>query len=209
MRLSKIKMLRQLFSYQAFKTARWNAHKNIRKLFPEQKHIIKFAFEVAGRAYYCFDDIFAQPYERGLMAIAIYEEAKTKCSREYLLKHVEAVSNILQAKQIDIFKIHALNEQMKDRLNLSCDVDLLYKLASVIYFDKNENPCLYEAEYCAKKIEYWKQHKGVADFFLQKPVAELIPFLQSSDIDLSTYSVLNRELNEVHLERLKALGSKS
>jgi hypothetical protein len=202
-------MLRQLLSYRAFKTARWNAHRNIKKLFPEQKHIIKFAFEVAGRAYYCFDDVFAQPYERGLMAIVVYEEAKAKISRDYLQKHVEAISNILQAKQIDIYKIHQLNEQMKDRLNLSCDVDLLYKLASVIYFDKNENPCLYEADYCAKKVAYWRQHKGVADFFLQKPVAELIPFLRSSDTDLEAYSALSRELNEVHLERLRALGSKS
>ncbi len=199
--------IKSFFSYKQFKTAWWNAQ--IKKHFPDQKHVIEHAFTVAGCDYYHFNDVFSLPYERGLMAIAIYEETRMKCSREYLLQHVEKVSEILHEKSIDIFKINQLNEQMKQRLSMSFDVDLLYKLASVVFFDAKENPCIYDADYNLKKIEFWKQHKGVTDFFLQKPVTELIPFLQNSDFDLESYSKLNQELNKIHSERLQVSNSKN
>jgi len=125
-----------------------------------------------------------------------------RCSREYLEKHVAAVRKLLHEPKIDIFKVNQLNEQMGERLNLVLDIDLLYKLASVVYFDKHENPYVYEADYCKKKIEHWKAHKGVADFFLQKPITELIPFLQSQNLDLDAYSLLNEQLNRIHWDNL-------
>lgn len=182
--------------------------KDPKKVFPYQKHIIEPAFEIAGVQYYRHADVFNIPCERGLMALAIYEESRMRCSREYLEKHVEVVRELLRAKSIDIFKINQLNEQMAERLNLVIDTDLMYKLASIVYFDSKENPAIYEAEYCAKKIEFWKSHKGTADFFLQKPLKELIPYLESVDFDLNEYSKVQTELNRLHLERLSAFASK-
>jgi hypothetical protein len=208
LKINKMNMIKKLKEwYQNFNTAKWNTL--CKKYFPEQKHVIEFAFEVAGVKYFRFNDVFTLPYERGLMSIAIYEETRMKCSREYLMEHCSAVSEILRnPKTVDIFRINELNEQMKSRLELTMDVDLLYKLASVAFFDKNENPVLYDAEYNVKKIAFWKKHKGVADFFLQKPVAELMPFIRNSNIDLDAYSVLNEKLNELHLGRIRDLNSK-
>ena len=194
---------------QKIRTWRHNRTKDVKRLFPGQKHIIEPAFEIAGIQYFRFNDVFQIPYERGLMALAIYEETRMKCSREYLTKHVEICREILHSPKVDIFKINQLNEQLNERLTLILDTDLLYKLASIVYFDSKENPVLYEADYCAKKIEIWKQHKGVADFFLQKPLLELIPYLENVDFDLATYSQINKELNDLHLERLQACSSKS
>jgi hypothetical protein len=182
---------------QKIRTFRHN-RRDPKRVFPGQKHVIVPAFELAGVEYYQFDDVFNLPYERGLTALAFYEETRMRCSREYLEKHVEVVRNVLRSNKIDIFKINQLNEQMSERLKLSLDVDLLYKLASIVFFDKNENPVLYDAEYCRKKIDFWKKHKGVSDFFLQKPVTELIPFLQNVNFDLDTYSRMNTELNRIH-----------
>ena len=194
--------------YQEFNTARWNAGL-CKKYFPDHKHIIEFAFEVAGVKYFRFNDVFNLPYERGLTSIAVYEETRMRCSKEYLTEHCNAISEILRdPKKVDIFRINELNEQMKDRLNLAMDVDLLYKLASIVFFDKKENPVLYDAEYNLKKIDFWKKHKGVASFFLQTPVVELIPFIQNSDFDLDSYSALNQKLNEAHSERIRLLNSK-
>ena len=181
----------------------WNHNrKDPKKVFPRQKYIIKEAFSIAGVEYYQFDDVFNLPYERGLAALAIYEETRMRCSREYLEKHVDTIWKILNSEKINLFSINQLNEQMSERLNLALDVDLLYRLSSVVFFDKNENPVAYEPEYCAKKIEFWKKHKGVADFFLQKPLLELMPFLQNVDFDLNTYSQMNQELNKIHSDRL-------
>lgn len=191
----------------AIKT-RWNNRfRNPKRLFPTQKHIIKYAFSVAGVDYFQFDDVFNLPYERGLAALAIYEETRTRCSREYLTKHVEALRSLLHAKEIDIFRINQLNEQMNERLNLTFDTDLLYKLASVVFFDKNESPVLYEPEYCEKKIDFWRKNRGVADFFLQKPLQELIPFLRSVNFDLNEYSALNTQLNKIHSDNLSSCCS--
>jgi len=195
--------------FQKIRTWRHNRTADVKRQFPGQKHIIEPAFEIAGIQYFRFNDVFQIPYERGLMALAIYEETRMKCSKEYLTKHVEICRELLRSTKVDIFKINQLNEQLNERLTLILDTDLLYKLASIVYFDSKENPALYEADYCAKKIELWKKHKGVADFFLQKPLLELIPYLENVDFDLEKYSQINKELNELHLERLQAYNSKS
>jgi hypothetical protein len=182
--------------------------RDVKSVFPEQKHIIEWAFNVGGTDYFQFADVFSLPYERGLMAVAVYNEIDMRCSRNYLMKHTETISDLLKQQEIDIFKINTLNEQMKQRLQLVTDVDLLYKIASVVFFDKNENPALYEPDYCKKKIAHWKEHRGVADFFLQKPLMELIPYLQNVEVDLDTFSRLNEDLNELHLERFRMFSSK-
>ena len=179
-----------------------NNFKNWKTKFPDSRHIIEFAFEINGKKYYRFSDIFNMSIERGLNAIMFYEESRMKCSLEYLNKHVQAVREILHSNKIDIFRIHQLNEQMSERLNFSLDVELLYKLSSAVYFDENENPSLYDAEYCKTKIEFWKNNKEVADFFLQQPLTELLPYLQSVDFNLNEYSMANMELNRIHSERL-------
>lgn len=175
---------------------------NWKSKFPNVNHIIEEAFEVGGVKYYQFADIFSLPYERGLFALMIYEETRMKCTLEYLTKHVNVIREVLRSDKIDIFRINQLNEQLNDRLNLTIDVDLLYKLSSVVFFDETENPILYDQSYCDKKITHWKEHKGVADFFLQKPIRELIPFLDNVGFNLDTYSQMNQELNKIHLEKL-------
>lgn len=178
-------------------------------VFPNQKHIIEFAFEIGGVKYYQFSDVFNLPYERGLMALAVYEEVRMKCTREYLEMHVAACRKLLHNAKIDIFKLNALNEQMADRLNMVFDTDLLYKLASVVFFDKKENPAIYEPDYCGKKIAFWREHKDVAAFFLQKPLMELIPFLKDVDFDLQSYSEAVVETNRLHSAILRASTSKN
>lgn len=179
--------------------------RNAKKHFPNAEHTIEFAFRSGGVDYYQFADVFSLPYERGLMAVAVYNELDMRCSRDYLLLHTEAMTELLNSKEINIYRINELNEQMKQRLNLVTDVELLYKLASVVFFDKNENPARYEGEYAEKKIERWRKDKSLTDFFLQKPLRELIPFLENVNLDLDMYSVVNKELNEIHLERIRML----
>jgi len=179
-----------------------------KNIFPKSEHIIEWAFNVGSTDYYTYADIFSLPYERGLMAVAVYNELDMRIGRDYMEKHTAAMDELLSSNTIDIFKIKVLNEQIKQRMALVTDIDLLYKIASVVFFDKNENPAIYEADYCAKKIKLWKESRGVKDFFMQKPMLELIPYLANVDVDLDTYSVLNYALNELHLDKIRLLVSK-
>jgi hypothetical protein len=154
--------------------------KKIRKTFPHRTRVIEHAFSIAGTDYFRFDDLFNLPYERGMTAFDIYEESRMRCTREYLEKHVEILRGLSTSEKPDVFKINKLNELLEKNIRFDLSEELLYKIASVVFFDKNENPELYDEEYCRKKIEFWKKHKGVSEYFRQKSLRELIPFLKSA-----------------------------
>ena len=173
----------------------------------QEKYRIEYAFTCGGTKYYRFADISNLPYERGLMAVNIYNEVEMRCSRQFLVRYADTIDQLLHEQKIDIFKIQKLNSILKQRLTMAVDTELLYKLASVCFFDKSENPAVYEPEYAAKKIAKWRKDKGVRDFFMQKPLLELMPYLQNVDTDLDTYSAMCEELNKIHSECLRLAGS--
>lgn len=162
----------------------------------KEKYRIEYAFTCAGRKYYRFADISNIPYERGLQALMVYNEVDMRCSRKYLRQHVDAMKKLLKSDKIDIYKINMLNEMIEQRLNLMTDVDLMYKLASVCYFDDTENPETYEPAYAEKKIAAWRKDKGVEAFFMQQPLLELMPFLRKLNVDLDIYTPVNAEFNK-------------
>jgi hypothetical protein len=170
---------------------------------PKSKYLIKEAFTCGGIQYYQFDDIFNVPYQRGLTAVTFFREMQMNCDREFLLAHCDAKANIAQKimdglsikngkldlnKAISLFNQSAqLDLQLKERVTMITDPDLIYKLASVVFFDKSESPTHYEHGYNLKKIEHWKKHSSMYDFFLQMPLIELVPFLKPSDNATHSY----------------------
>lgn len=173
----------------------------------KEKYRIEYAFTSGGTKYYRFADITNLPYERGLMAMHVYSEVDMRCSRNFLIHYSDAIDKLLHSKQIDIFKINQLNEILKQRLSMTTDTELLYKLASVCFFDKTENPAVYEPEYAEKKIAKWKKDNKANDFFLQKPLLDLMPFLRNVDTDLDTYSAICQEIDKIHSECLRLISS--
>ena len=173
----------------------------------KEKYRIEYAFTCGGTKYYRFADITNLPYERGLMALHAYNEVQMRCDRAFLVRYADTIDKLLHEQKIDIFKIQKLNEVLKQRLTLVAETDLMYKLASIVYFDKSENPAVYEPAYAEKKIAKWRKDKGVHDFFTQKPLLELMPFSQSANTDLDTYSAMIEELNKIHSECLRLASS--
>lgn len=173
----------------------------------KEKYRTEYAFTCGGTKYYRFADITNLPYERGLQALYIYNQVEMRCSRSFLLKVTETAEKLLHSQTIDIYSLNQLNEMLKQRLQMPVDVDLMYQLASVAFFDKSENPAVYEEAYAQKKIAKWRKDKEVTAFFSQSPLRDLMPFLASVNTDLDTYSKLNEELNETHSLLLQTLNS--
>ena len=160
---------KQPFRERLLKLINRNAAKLVppRQAFPNSKHVIKPAFKSGNIWYYEFDDVFNLPYQRGLQAIHAYEELRMKCDREYLLQHTELIDELL-SKTItldEISRIKAANNQLKERLNWIVIPDQAYKLASIVFFDANEDPINYDFKYAEEKIERWKQNEDVSSFF--------------------------------------------
>lgn len=177
--------------------------KDIKDLFPGINHMIKHAFTINGREFYQFDDTFNLPYERGLTCLLFYREIGMNVDDDYLSAHCNAMDNLFKPAdgKIDIYKLKGLNDQLMQRLKLPKDPELVYKLASVVFFDKMENPKTYEFPYNAEKINFWKEHAG-SSFFLQMPVQELIPFLKQYEENVETYVSMMQKVNQSHLESL-------
>lgn len=183
-----------------------NYIKNKLTRFPKDiKYPIEEAFTMNGRTFYKYSDSFNVPYERGLKAVVFYEESRMKITYEYMQKHVEAVDKILGANKINVFKIKELNDILKERLTWHVDTEILYKLASIVYFEKSENPTTYDYKYNSEKIEFWKKHKTVEDFFLQAPLLELLPFLKDLEMNLKSYSEITEALNQIHSEKVSSI----
>jgi hypothetical protein len=180
--------------------------KSPKNIFPEQKHVIEHAFTVAGKDYYKFQDHLNIPYERALSCLVYYREVDMNIDHEFLKQHLEAINKILTSTTIDVFKIKALNDQLLTRLQLPKDPELMYKLASVVFFDKDESPEVYDWKYGKDKIEFWKKHTSLKDFFLQMPLQELIPYLKYAGENLATYSRMVEDVNKIHSDNLSAMS---
>lgn len=181
----------------------------LRKLFTRKPRFRSFAngetaveaFTFHGKTYYQFADNTKGPAGRTLCALAFYEELRMRCNREYLEKHIRATELILNGgenKRIDLVKLAQINANLKERMELAPFPEHIYKLASVIFFDKTESPFSYDFAYNQKKIEEWKKDPAILDFFLTTPFKDLMPRLNTSGIDAQTYFKLAQQIAQIH-----------
>ena len=173
--------------------------------FQNQKHMIEYAFSFGDRHYFRFSDAINTPYDRALKTLVYYREMDMNVDRQYLTQHTMAIDNLLKKPKLtidDLLDIRTLNEQMKQRLQLPKEPELMYKLASVVFFDQRENPYIYDFKYGSKKIAFWKKHASLDAFFLQKPLQELIPYLQHAGENLNMFSAMASKVAKAHSEEV-------
>lgn len=170
------------------------------------------AFRYNGKVYYHFADSHKIPAGRALCALAIYEELRMRCTREYLEKHIRATEIILNGGEkgrIDLNKLALINANLKERLGLAPYPDHIYKLASVVFFDETESPFSYDFEYNLKKIEQWKQDSELLDFFLTKQFSDLMPSLRTSGLSAQTYFQIAEQVAKIHANAYRGITSNS
>lgn len=169
----------------------------------ENKHQIEEAFTLHGARYYMFSEGLKAPAGRMMTALHIYEEMRMKCSREYLEKHCKAMEIILSdPKKINIQTIAVLNKNLRERLDMALLPDYIYRLASVMFFDKSESPYNYDVRYNQQKINRWKKEEGALDFFLKGPLLRLMPFLDSLPEDSKTFFRVADQVDQMHQKDL-------
>lgn len=180
-------------------------HRTVKELFPDSRHPIVPVFEVGGVMYYKVDSEFNMNCERALKCITFYQEMNQRVDREYLLAHTKAMTEKKKKGQLtiqDVTDIFMWNDQLAERLNWIMDSDLIYKLASVVYFDENEDPQVYDFEYNRKKIDLWKKNTNINSFFLSKPITELVPYLKDYEGNLEEYTKMAEEIKKQQLANL-------
>ena len=180
--------------------------------FRQSKQVIEFAFACGGRDYYRHVDEMNLPYRRALKALAIYKELDMKCDRYYLDKHIEATDALLNGTRFgvaELMSLKKLNDQLRERSQWIVLEDHVYKLASVRYFDGNENPEDYDWKYASQKIEHWKKNSDLQSFFLSEPIQSLVPFLKDVNINFPSYMEVLQALDQSHLDSIYQILSPS
>lgn len=169
--------------------------------FHSQSSGKEYAFCVAGKDYYQLADFNNLPPRRAMKTLVFYEELRMKCTVDYLQLHTKAMDAILSSNKIDVFEIKKLNDQMKQRLDIAVDMEGVYKIASIVYFDEGEDISDYDFAYNAKKIARWKKYHA-DDFFLLQPIRRLVPVLEGIDENFKKYTHLVAAMNEIHSDVL-------
>jgi hypothetical protein len=89
-------------------------------------------------------------------------------------------------------EIAKLQGRFEERCNYIVSKDIIYKVASVAFVDKNEPLTRYDYKLNEKKIRNWKENAGDS-FFLSMPVKKLIPFLmKSGDTSLMYLNIVEK-----------------
>lgn len=153
---------------------------------------IQFAFaDEEGVRYYCFANDAEMACVRAMYAMEFYNELEMKVDRAYLVEFVSIMKQFLSA-DVKTGKISLQNalwqiSDLEARLAYLCHPDLPYKLASVKYFTKEEDPFDYDMAVGLKKIERWKKQKTLRDFFFSSAIPDLLPRLEALGTNLETY----------------------
>lgn len=172
----------------------------------KENHNIIPAFISGGVQYYQFDDIFNLASGRAFTANAFYNELSMRCTREYLIAHTEATENLLNDKKAKLTDLAMLNAQLKERLTLIVEADIVMKLASVVFFTIDELPYEYDFKYNLEKIAKWKK-EGLDAFFLSKQLSSYNPFSDISQEDFEMFTKVGEKMNEKHLSALSLILS--
>ncbi len=185
--------------------------KPLKPVLLQEKYRVIPAFSLNGIDYYQFDSAFDVPAGRAMNTLTIFEEFNMRCTADYLDKHVRATDVILSgvSGKIDLNTLRLINNNLKERLAMVQMPEHIYKLASVLFFDKTESPYSYDFAYNEKKIAAWKHAPDSLDFFLKTPFRELIPSLRLPPSGAKMFFKVADEADKLHRSDLQAVLSKA
>lgn len=169
------------------------------------------AFELKGETYYMHEDPLTVCAGRGLSAMVALEEVLMRCNVEYLNYHCEAVDKIFEdPKKTDLPTLYRLHYNLKERIKFLVALpEQVFKLASIVYFTKEESPFRYDSAFNKKKINDWMKEKDTMyDFFLQTPLKTLIPYLDMPGRDTKEYLEVQEKISQIHFQDLQKVLSR-
>jgi len=174
---------------------------------PKLPQGLRFAFMCGGKRYYTFLSEMDLPVERALAAKDVYAELEQGLSRKYLETLFETCEQLLDKGKI--VQTSQLLGIAKNKIRYISNALLLYKLASVMYVEENEDVYRYDFVLEEKKIENWLKNKDVESFFLQEPLKRYLPHFESLGVSIKTYfKAQGEELVRAYKYHLSLLDDK-
>jgi hypothetical protein len=172
----------------------------------EEGHVIIPAFVSNGVQYYMMKDIFNSFSGRALDALSVYEKFQMRSTPDFMRQWLDALENTINANPIKITEVAEMLNVMRERVNFALPTEsIIWELAAVAFFDRNESPYKYDQEYAKEKIERWKQDHNLPDFFFATPFKDLVSLPDLSEEGFTNYLKM---VEAVSAEQLKKVLSK-
>jgi len=169
----------------------------------DEGHVIRPAFVSGGVQYYQMHDIFNSFAGRALDAMAIYEKWAMRTSPEFMTAWLTALENTINANPIKITEVADMINVMRERINFAIPTEsIIWELAAVAFFDRNESPYRYDPEYAKDKIARWKEDEGLPAFFFKTPLKDMVSFPDLSESGLETYLKAVEAVSGKQLEKV-------
>lgn len=171
---------------------------------------IEPAFESDGVQYYMFSDPFNIPAERALQSLTFYREMEMGVTRDELLKWITKVDDLLnppQGKSIRMGEVALITTVLKQKLEFLAETDLFWRIGSVVFFDKSENPGRFDYKYASEKVARWKHDMTIDVFFSLSRMYRWIPSLNTSRENILTYLTQVEEIKNEHSKIFSQISS--
>lgn len=176
----------------------------------DEGHVIVPAFESDGIQYYQMKDIFNSFAGRALDAMAIYEKWSMRTTPEFMTAWLQGLENTINANPIKITEVAEMINIMRERINFALPTEsIIWELAAVAFFDRNESPYRYDPEYAKEKISRWKDDIGLPAFFFRTPLRDMVSLPDLSEDGLRTYLTAVEAVSGKQLEKVLSRLSSS
>jgi hypothetical protein len=152
---------------------------------------IEYVFTSGGVNYFKFVSEVNIPFQRAIAARDILTEELWQINPDQLKGWLKGLINVItdEKKKGDkkIYELGVLAHRLQEQLDMSFSLTRMMKLATVLYFDEQENPLDYQYPYNGEKMKHWMKHNDVEGFFLKLPEVLLMPSGQELVKNFPTY----------------------
>lgn len=156
---------------------------------PDIADQIELAFEVGGKKFYRFADQYKMPTGRYRNIVAATREVDMRMSIEVLSAYIQTIKTCLKGDKgkIDLENAWKALFAMETRISLAFEPETVKKLASICYFTDSEKLDTWDkVKDGSEKVKFWDKYNCL-DFFLTRPISELLRLSDSSLTSLETY----------------------
>jgi hypothetical protein len=152
---------------------------------------IEFAFTSGGINYFKFVAEVNVPFQRAVAARDIFTEELWQINPDFLRGWNNGLINLLMDKKKKddkkLYEVGIMASRLKEQMEMSVSLLRQLKLATVVYFDEQENPLDYQYPYNKTKLEHWMKHNDVEGFFLTLPEYAYLPSLTEYSTNFPNY----------------------
>lgn len=165
----------------------------------EEGHVIEWVFNDGVEDYYQLKDTFNTYSQRAFSAFGVYQEWAQRTTAEVLIQFIDKMKEIINKQEIRLMELADVINKLEERTKWPIPTeDIILKMATITYFDRNESPYVYDDAYGREKIKRWKLKKKISPFSLFNHLKELIPSPNISEQDFWLCQMVMEEMEKLY-----------